>query len=219
MRTRFVAVFVSTAALIGGVAFGWASAPPARGVVNEIYLTIQAGTEAGTANMLCGWHDNCLTGAGDKGLDWEQSGSTPTYFDSWATYGTGPSTPGGYGLASPDDTESCYRVRVRVTRPDGSPLGDLFYTHQNQAVGGEFTVGAGGLFDPYRTLRRIATTVETDGDPTCKAAGAFEGAHIHQYSDSPFGRNTGTFDPWPATADNVGITEQQNHQNYVTFQY
>jgi len=181
---------------------------------NYLYLQLQGGTEAGTANVNCGWHDACASTSGNA-LDWDQGNGAGVYFTSYASYNSG-STIAGTASAAQDNGD-CKRVTVSVKRPDGTALGPVYYVHSDVYSTSTFTVNAGASLT--ETQYRVATTAADT--QTCINLGYWTagGYHLHQSAGSPFGTHWSQFPYSPNTRNNVDVTSTSEYQQYVTFEY
>lgn len=213
MSRHIRAIVIIAGMLALSFALGSATAPSARAVPNELTLYIHAGTSAGTANMVCGWHQACTpANTGNDSLDWQQSSGTAVHFHSNSYYfGVGASMT---GVASRSDTAFCTRIKVLVKRPNGSDLGDVYYVHTKNPVMGTFTIGSTAYPNLWWTARQVGTTMTVAEElSTC----TLTGPHLHQGAGSPFARHTGAIFPdYASTIDDVDITSTSYYQNYVT---
>jgi hypothetical protein len=213
-KLRFTRVALLAIVMAAGVVVGWLSARPAAADPNWLTLDVNPGTEAGTANNTCAWHNSCTSAnTAPEALDWGQPSGWSVNWHSWAYY-VGPSTVAGSGTVTQSNSD-CYRVQVAVKRPNGTALGNVYYKHTNSAVTGTFTISAGSVLSPSWTSRQVGTTVTSD---TCP----YLGYHIHQYAESPFAKNMTAYPynyPPDHEMDGIDITSQSEYQNYVSYQY
>jgi hypothetical protein len=183
---------------------------------NNIYLQIQGGTAAGTAQVYCGWHGECTDPpTSGNALDWTQSGGTAVYFDSYAYY-TSYSTIAGTGNPSQNNGD-CKSVDVWVKRPNGTSLGHVYYAHSDVYSTSQFNINATYVSLTW-TLHEVATTASSELS-NCVSNGYWSGPHLHQNAGSPFGTHWSQFPYAPYSRNNVDVTSTSEYQQYVTFEY
>lgn len=209
---------IPVAALFGGLlaiafAVGAFMAQTAH-ATNYLYLQMQGGTEAGTANVSCGWHTACTDPpTSGNALDWSQGSGAGVYWDSYASYNS-YSTIAGTATAA-QNNGTCKQVRVNVKRPDGTALGFVYYDHSDVYYTSTFNINAGASLTS--TVRKVATTAYEL--QACRDALLWTGYHLHQYAGSPFGTHWTQFPYAPYTRSSVDVTSTSEYQQYVTFEY
>jgi hypothetical protein len=189
-----------------------------------MHLRVQPGTEAGTADLRCGWHSVCPTNPGGLALDWvnektQYDGGRKVHFTSWASYSAAPpASPITAQATFVDPSSSCRYVRVNVFRPNGASLGDLRYVHVGHVVRGVFSVNAGSSLQ--WTLRQIGKTLHYSWEDLDCGTSGWSGSHLHQQQapGTVYAKN-GLYPNAPTTVDNVDVTSQSWWLNAVTFEY
>lgn len=143
-------------------------------------LTPPTLSSGSSANLNCGWHQECDgTYPFGNGLDWEDGGTNygnPWYFRGiFATNNpAGGIVATGVPLVNTQDPSLCDKMTVWIVEKfNGVLRAAPIYEHTNITNSAQFSI-AGSVLGTY-TNRQIGTTIDDHGT-NCP----FDGSHVHE---------------------------------------